>query len=83
MGNDDAPALIEKDFLDKWDGRSVGDLIDLTWKKMPSDGPGKLNRRQSTDVVTYLLSQNGFPTGKSDLVPDADVVNGILIKEKK
>ena len=83
LGNDDAPALVDKDFLDHWYGQSLGKLVDLTWKKMPSDAPGRLSRKESTDITTYLLSQNGFPAGKSDLVSDAKVLNGILIEAKK
>jgi mono/diheme cytochrome c family protein len=83
LGNDDAPALVDKDFLDHWYGKPLGKLVDLTWEKMPSDAPGRLNRRESTDITTYLLSQNGYPAGKSDLVTDAKVLNGILIEAKK
>ena len=34
---------------------------------MPSDGPGKLSRRQCTDIIANLLSANGFPAGESEL----------------
>jgi len=83
LGNDDAPALVDNDFLGHWYGKTLGKLVDLTWKKMPTDGPGRLNRRQSTDITTYLLSENGYPVGKSDLPPDAGVLNGILIQRAK
>lgn len=83
LGNDDAPALVDNDFLSHWYGNSVGKLVDLTWKKMPTDGPGRLSRRQATDITTYLLHENGFPAGTGDLVSDAHVLNGILIEPKK
>jgi mono/diheme cytochrome c family protein len=83
LGNDDAPALVDTDFLEHWYGKPLGKLVDVTWKKMPTDGPGRISRRQSTDITAYLLSQNGYPSGKSDLVPDAAVLNGILIKAKQ
>ena len=83
LGNDDASALVDNDFLGHWYGKSVGNLVDLTWKKMPTDGPGKLSRKQCTDMAAYLLNQNGYPVGKSDLVSDADVLKNILIEAKK
>jgi mono/diheme cytochrome c family protein len=83
LGNDDAPTLVDNDFLSHWYDKPLGKLVDLTWKKMPTDGPGRLSRRQSTDITTYLLHENGFPVGNGELVPDAAVLNGILIEAKK
>jgi len=83
LGNDDAPALVGKDFLTKWSGKSVGEVVQLTYKTMPSDGPGKLSRKQSADMVAYILNSNDFPVGKTELPPDADTLNTILIQAKK
>jgi hypothetical protein len=62
---------VDRDFLDKWNGKSVGTLVELTRKTMPSDGPGKLSRRQCVDIVSYVLSANGFPAGNAELESDA------------
>ena len=83
LGGESSPALVDKDFLDKWNGRPVGSLVELTRKTMPSDGPGKLSRRQCTDIAAYILSANGFPAGKSDLELDAAAQNEILIQPKQ
>lgn len=83
LGNDDAPQLVDKMFLDKWEGKSVGELVDYTQKKMPSDGPGKLSRKQCTDMTAYILSSNGFPTGTAELAPELETLNTILIQAKK
>ena len=82
LGGEEAPMLVEADFLNKWKGKSVGSLIDQTRKTMPSDGPGKLTRQQCIDITAYLLSANGFPAGKSDLPTDPDSLNLILIQPK-
>ena len=74
---------MDEDFLGKWYGKTVGGLIEQTRKSMPSDGPGKLSRQQCTDVVAYVLSASGFPTGKSELGTDPDEQNLILIEAKK
>jgi mono/diheme cytochrome c family protein len=83
LGGESSPPLVDQDFLDKWNGKSVGSLVDFTRKTMPSDGPGKLSRRQCADIISYVLSANGFPAGEKDLESDAAVLNEILIKAKR
>lgn len=82
LGGEDSPPLVEKDFLEKWNQKSVGALVDFTKKTMPSDGPGKLSRRQCVDIISYLLSANGFPAGAGELEPDTSDLNEILILPK-
>ena len=83
LGNDAAKPLVGKEFLERWEGKSVSDLVELTRTNMPSDGPGKLTRKQSTELATYVLSANGFPAGTNELAPELAVLDAILIKEKK
>ncbi|MEO7414354.1 MAG: cytochrome c [Opitutaceae bacterium] len=82
-GGEDSPALVEKDFLKSWYGKSLGELIEYTREEMPSDGPGKVTRKQSTDMTAYVLSMNGFPAGETELPPDLEVLNQIAITPKK
>ena len=82
-GIDDASPLVGQIFRKKWDGKSVGRLIDVTRRTMPTDSPGTLSRQVCTDLVAYLLSVNGFPAGKTDLAPDAADLRQILIEPKK
>lgn len=82
-GGEDSPALVDKVFFKGWAGKSVGELVEYTRTEMPSDGPGKVTRKQSTDITTYVLSLNGFPKGETELPPDLDVLNQILITPKK
>ena len=83
LGGENSPALVDVDFLEKWQGKTVGSLVELTRKTMPSDGPGKLSRRQCTDLIAYLLSANGFPAGETGLASDPRVLDEILIQVKK
>jgi mono/diheme cytochrome c family protein len=83
LGGENSPALVDQDFLEKWNGRPVGSLVELMRKTMPSDGPGKLTRQQCTDIAAYVLSANGFPAGKSELAPDAAVQDEIVFKSQK
>jgi mono/diheme cytochrome c family protein len=83
MGGEDSPALVDRDFLEKWNGKSVGALMELIRKTMPSDGPGRVSRQEGTDITAYLLSANSFPQGNGDLSSDPDVLNAILLQAKK
>jgi quinoprotein glucose dehydrogenase len=83
LGNDDAPQLVDKEFLSKWEGKSLGTLIAYTQKEMPTDGPGKISRRQCTDIIAYVLSANNFPAGQNEIAPEAEAQNAITIKSQK
>ncbi len=82
-GVDDSPPLIGPAFLKKWNAKALGRLVDVTRRTMPSDGPGDLTRQECTDMIAYLLSANGFPTGKADLDSDAAIQREIMIESKK
>jgi len=58
-------------------------LVELIRTTMPSDGPGRLSRQQSTDLAAYLLSANNFPAGDSDLPVETDAQSDILFQAKK
>ena len=59
-GSDQAPGLAGGDFLDRWDGQTVGDLADRIRTSMPLDDVGSLNVQLSADLTSYLLQANGF-----------------------
>lgn len=82
LGGEDSPPLVDKDFLERWNGKSVGALVEFTRKTMPSDGPGKLSRQQCTDIIAYLLSANGFPAGTGDLPPAEADLDEIVFQAK-
>ena len=82
-GGEDSPALVDETFFKGWSGKTVGRLVEYTREEMPSDGPGKLTRRQCTDIAAFLLNANGFPAGMTELESDLDVLNQILITPKK
>jgi quinoprotein glucose dehydrogenase len=82
-GGETAPALAGKEFLEKWKGKTVGDLLDNIAKTMPADDPGNLSRRQYSDVTAYILSANEFPAGAKDLENLPAALKDIAIEEKK
>ncbi len=82
-GGEDSPALVEADFLNNWYGKTIGALVEYTREEMPSDGPGDLTRKESTDITAFVLSSNDFPTGSAELAPELKVLNQILITPRK
>lgn len=74
---DSAPPLVGTDFLSNWNTKTLGDLFDRIRTTMPSDKPGTLKRDQVADIVSYLLNQNKFPAGNSELGTESDQLKQI------
>ena len=81
-GSDQAPSLAGGDFLDRWDGQSVVDLVDRIRTSMPADNVGSLNTPSSTDIVAYILQANKFPAGQDELKADRSLLRTIVIKKR-
>ena len=50
---------------------------------MPPEDPAILSRQVCTDVVAYILAENGYPTGKTDLAVDAADLRQIVLEPKR
>jgi len=83
LGGDDAKPLVGDVFFERWDGKSVFLMFDITRRKMPDDGPAVLSRAQTADVIAYLFAANGFPAGTADLATDDAPLKEIVITKKK
>ena len=46
----------------------VGDIFSIVAKNMPSTQPGSLSHEDYTQIMAFLLQQNGYPAGPSPLV---------------
>lgn len=82
LGGEDTQSLVDQAFRDSWEGLSVGELVESTRKTMPDDGPGELTRRQSTDLIAFLLSENEYPAGENDLKSNLPLLNQIIFEPK-
>lgn len=74
-----SPPLKGEVFFKNWTNKSVHRLIETTRRTMPPEDPATLPRELCTDVVVYILSENGYPAGKIDLAVDAPDLRQILI----
>jgi mono/diheme cytochrome c family protein len=76
-GGEDAPPLAGAQFSTVWEGRGLGDLLNRLERRMPMDAPGSLTRAAYTNLVAFLLEQNGFPPGPAPLSADPATLNTI------
>ena len=53
-----------------WVGNPLLYLWELMLGTMPADNPGSLLPDEYTNVLAYILSENGFPAGDAVLDPD-------------
>ena len=82
-GGEGGPPLAGKEFLEKWNGKTAGNLFTLIRKTMPSDDPGNLSTRQYSDLVAYILSMNEFPAGQRELDREIASLDEIRIEIKR
>jgi mono/diheme cytochrome c family protein len=72
------PALKGTEFLASWEKKTLRSLYSRILTTMPSDAPGTLSEQEVLDIVTYLISANGFPPGDKAL-EKPDELNDITI----
>ncbi len=59
-----------QDTLRSWNSQPLLYLWEAVLGTMPADNPGSLMLEEYTDVLAYILNENGFPTGETKLDPD-------------
>ena len=77
MGDPENPPLTTPAFVYKWNSLTVGDLFERVHRDMPPDKRGTLTRRKAADLVAFILSYNGFPSGDGELPPDLPALREI------
>jgi S-disulfanyl-L-cysteine oxidoreductase SoxD len=73
------PPLSGDDFLTKYEGQPALNLYDMIQKLMPATSPGTLSRPDAADLLSYILSFNKFPAGKTDLPSDEDSLKKLVL----
>ena len=79
-GADMTPPLVGGGFTSNWNDLTLGDLFERIRLTMPLDNPGKLSRQQNVDVIAFILQTNAWPSGTTELVPDAGGLKQIKIE---
>ena len=76
-GIDSAPPLTGGKFAANWNGVTLGAMVERIRISMPQNAPGTLTRADIADVTAYILQQNGFPVGESELPRQAALLQTI------
>ena len=79
-GSNQALSLAGAEFIERWNGRSVDELVERIRTSMPADRAGTLTRENSIELVAYMLQARDFPAGNSELRSDRSVLRQILIR---
>ena len=82
-GDGFAPALAGADFMNAWNGLTVGDLFDRIRISMPPGKENSMSSQQKMDVVAHILSFNKFPEGKTELAPQIEAAKQIKFEATK
>src|ERR1041384_5851922 len=82
IGSERGPAIKGPAFLEKYEKETVADLFIKIRDTMPQGGPGTLNEDVKLDILTYILQQNGFPSGPAELKKDLGLLSDIRMAKK-
>ena len=66
-------------FRRNWTGKSLGELVQHTWEKMPPDNVESLTWDQVTDVLSFILSRNDLMAGDTPMTTDMETLNAIAL----
>ena len=78
----DVPALAGPDFMAKWSGKSVKELLDYIATNMPQDSRGTLGAKTYADIAAYVLKVNTFPAGAEALADSPRLASTMVEREK-
>jgi mono/diheme cytochrome c family protein len=82
-GGEAAPPLVGGEFLANWNGLTVGDLFERIRISMPADRPGVLSGAQTADMLAHILRVNQFPSGKTELERQVEILKQIRFEATK
>jgi mono/diheme cytochrome c family protein len=77
-GGDGTTPLTGIPFVGQWNGLTVGDLFERV-RMMPPLDPTVLTGQQNRDVMAFVLSYNGMPSGSAELPTRLQLLKQIRI----
>lgn len=80
QGRASYPPVAGDDFLAEWQGRTAEELFEYISTEMPQDRPGALGHLTYTYLTAYILDQNGFPVGETELAPESGRLAQLLLQ---
>jgi quinoprotein glucose dehydrogenase len=81
-GSERGPAIKGSAFLSHWEKDNLGGLFTKIRDTMPEGGSGTVKDETKIDILSYILQQNGFPSGTSELKLDLPGLQDISLARK-
>ena len=81
-GSQRGPALKGTAFWAKYDNESLAALFGYLRDNMPQDGPSLVADNVKADILAYIMSANGMPSGNDELTADVRGLETIKIARK-
>jgi len=82
VGSERGPAIKGPAFLSHWDKGNLSDLFIKIRDTMPEGGPGTVSDELKIDILSYILQQNGLPSGSEELKVNLSSLEDIRIAKK-
>jgi mono/diheme cytochrome c family protein len=82
-GDGFAPPLKGAEFLSNWSGLTVGELFDRIRISMPPTNPSDVTPKEKVEIVAYLLKEDGFPAGTTELPATVEALKAIKFESNK
>jgi S-disulfanyl-L-cysteine oxidoreductase SoxD len=82
-GDGFAPGLKGPEFMNNWNGLSVGELYDRIRVSMPPSNPNAVSAKEKVEIVAYILKEDGFPAGATELPATVDAMKAIKFEATK
>ena len=82
-GRDMSPSLIGIGFSFKWEGKTLQEFYSSMRLGMPQTAPGSLSDSNYVSLTSFLLSENGFPSGGVELTGDEAMLESIQITSNR
>jgi len=82
IGSERGPAIKGLPFLSHWEKDNLLGLFTKIRDTMPEGGPGTVKDDVKIDILSYILQQNGFPSGTEELKLDPPALEDIVLSRK-
>jgi|GEM_PF-583682 mono/diheme cytochrome c family protein len=80
QGGYSGPALRGRDFADPSYDFHVSDIFNFVAKLMPAATPGSLSHEQDVQIMAFILKQNGYPAGTTELTYEEAATSKVAIR---
>jgi len=75
------PPVAGAKFLRKWNGLTLAALYAYSRATMPENNPGFLSDQEFVDLIAYMLSVGGLPSGRGELEADPQALARIVVRQ--